>query len=351
MSRVELESFFKSFTLFFGSLGVLTAILFYINYTKETQTLDEQLFSKMRVCSFDLKCEQFKIDFIEAKEQKLYTLYKNENELNSYYPIPNSKKYIMSLNLDAKSYTLELQKLKKSGLWNFFTTLGIVFILSILFSIYALSPLRNALLLTQEFIKDILHDFNTPITSLRLNSAMLKYEIGENEKVERIEQSVENILNLQEHLRSYLHNHSLQKERFDLKTVIQTQIYILEKNYPDIKFNINLKTQYLLTNRDAIIRIIDNLLTNAAKYNKPYGSVDIRYDTASNNLYISDTGKGIKNPKLIFERFYKEQERGLGVGLHIAKKLCDELDIKIGVNSELNRGTEFILNLSKLTLQ
>lgn len=351
MSRAELESFLKSFTLFFSSLGILIATLFYINYTKEVQTLDEKLLSQMRLCSFDLKCEQFKIDFIEPKDEKLYTLYKDDNALNSYYPIPNSQKYIMHLSFGSHDYNLEIQKLEKDAFYNFLSILGIVFILSILFSIYALYPLRNALLLTQEFIKDILHDFNTPLSSLRLNSAMLKKEIGESQKLDRIEQSVQNILNLQLHLRSYLQNRSQEKEKIELKNIIQKNIYMLEKNYPNIEFKIDFQNRYILTNRDAFSRIIDNLLTNAAKYNKQNGSVKVSYDSKTDTLHIVDTGKGIKNPKRIFDRFYKEQTRGLGIGLHIVKKLCEELDIKISVNSELDIGSDFSLNLSKLILR
>jgi len=63
------------------------------------------------------------------------------------------------------------------------------------------------------------------------------------------------------------------------------------------------------------------------------------------NLIIEDTGKGIKNPKKVFERFYKEQERGIGIGLHIVKKLCDELGIAISLTSKVGEGSRFILNL------
>ncbi len=67
-------------------------------------------------------------------------------------------------------------------------------------------------------------------------------------------------------------------------------------------------------------------------------------------LYIEDTGKGIKNPSKVFERFYKEQERGIGIGLHIVKKLCEELGIEITLQSEIGQGTSFFLNLKPLTL-
>ena len=79
-----------------------------------------------------------------------------------------------------------------------------IFIFSILFSFYALYPLRNALRLTQEFVKDILHDVNTPISTMRLNLSLLQEEIGENNKIKRIERGIENILLLQENLKSHL---------------------------------------------------------------------------------------------------------------------------------------------------
>ncbi|MBU0719869.1 HAMP domain-containing histidine kinase [bacterium] len=349
MSKVEIESFLKSFVLFFSSLGILIATLFYINYTKEIQTLDESIFSQMRLCSYDLQCEQFNIDFIPMNGQKLYTLYKDETGLTSYYPIPQSSKNIMLFHFSTKQYDAEVQNIKNQELWKFALVLVIVFVLSIVFSVYALYPLRNALILTQEFIKDILHDFNTPLASLRLNSAMLKREIGKNEKINRIEQSVENILSLQEHLRSYLHNHTMQKEKFELQHILVNQIKLLEKNYPNITFTSNINHVTLLTNKEAFVRIIDNLLSNAAKYNKPKGSVVVNFNPDSSDLYIIDTGKGIKNPKLIFDRFYKEQERGIGIGLHIVKKLCEELDVKISVKSVLKEGTTFTLGLSRLT--
>ena len=100
------------------------------------------------------------------------------------------------------------------------------------------------------------------------------------------------------------------------------------------------------TNRDAFSRIIDNLLSNAGKYNKKGGKVSIRFENQT--LIIEDTGKGIKNPKRVFDRFYKEQERGIGIGLHIVKKLCDELKIEIRLQSKIDEGSTFILNLQKL---
>ncbi len=350
MSRVEIESFLKSFLLFFISLSIVISSLFYINYTKEVKNLDDHLFTLMRLCSFDLKCERFTIDFVAVEHKESYTLYKDETGLSSYFPIPGANEYLMAFHLPAEEYRRELRTLQSDAIWEFVWVLAVIFVISGLFSVYALYPLRNALLLTQEFIKDILHDFNTPLAALRLNSAMLKREIGDNDKVKRIEQSVQTVLDLQQNLRSYLHDHAHQKEVIELKGFITQRIDMLSRSYPDIDFNVTMKMSSIRTNPEAFARILDNILSNAAKYNRPNGSVSVTFEPSSSTLYITDTGKGIKNPKRIFERFYKEQERGIGIGLHIVKKLCDELKVKISVASEADKGSTFALNLSALTV-
>ena len=58
-------------------------------------------------------------------------------------------------------------------------------LLSLLFSFYALYPLRKALKLTEEFSRDILHDLNTPLSSLRLNISRLKVPQSETKNLHR----------------------------------------------------------------------------------------------------------------------------------------------------------------------
>ena len=346
MKKVEKESLIKSFLLFFLSQAILLSALFFIDYKKELQTLDDSIFSKMRICSLNLKCDEFQIDFVPMDEDKLYRLHKDNTALSSYFSIPNSTKNSLKIYLLKDKYNQKLDELQNSILLNFLVVIAFAIVLSLFFALYALYPLKNALRLTEEFIKDILHDFNTPLSTLRLNSAMLEDEIGDNSKVKRIQNSVANILNLQSNLRSYLNNHSAQKEEFDLRELLQDRVSMIEKNFKELEFSVEVKDIKLNANREAFTRIIDNLLTNAAKYNKRDGKVILKVE--NNTLHIEDTGKGIKNPSKVFERFYKEQERGIGIGLHIVKKLCEELDIKIRLKSVVGKGTIFYLNLKNL---
>ena len=336
-------------------MSILTIIIGYTNYEEKTLMLKTRILSQMHICSLELTCKEFNIDFIPKEQKKTYTLYESSTQgLIAFFPILNSEKNFLRLSLSPKQYQQKITKVKTEMLKTVIPIIIGIIILSILFSLYSLYPLRNALKLTEEFIKDILHDFNTPLSSLRLNSSMLTREIGENNKVKRIESSVNSILELQNNLSFYLHNHEMQQEEFFIKSAIDSSIHTIEKNYLDITFSTDIPNKLkFLTNEKAFMRIVDNLLTNAAKYNKKEGLVEVKYNQEKHLLQIIDTGVGIENPNKIFTRFYTEhkkieQERGLGIGLHIVQKLCDELKIKIKVDSVVDEGTTFSLDVRGL---
>ena len=348
MKKVELESLLKSFFLFFTSQLLLVGALFFLDYKKELSNLDASLFSKMSICSFNLSCEEFVIDFAPLKESQLYKLHKTQERVSTYFSIAGSTQNALEIYLHKKEYDRLVDTLKNELTLKFIVVVAVLMLLSLLFSLYALSPFRNALRLTEEFIKDILHDFNTPLSTLRLNISMLKSSFGKNSKLERMERSVETILSLQSNLRSYLVNHTTQKESLNLLDFLNERVLFIDKMYKDIHFYVEVPPIEIKTNREAFTRVIDNLLTNAAKYNKKEGSVHLTLENQT--LKIQDTGKGIQNPKRVFDRFYKEQARGIGIGLHIVHKLCEELQIPITLESQVNKGTTFSLNLKALTL-
>lgn len=344
MNRAELESLLKSFLLFFISLELLFSIVMWLQYKQNVQHLDDTLYNQLKICSFTLKCKDVKINFVHKNKRLLFSISKQNGTIASYFAISRSSKYMMKLILRKKRYQQQLSSLTRNILIRYILISIIILIFSIFFSLYALNPMRRALILTEEFIKDILHDFNTPLSVIRLNTDMLKTKLGDNKKINRIEQSIQTILSLQSNLKTYLKHQKNQSQHLNLRKIIAQQIQRLDKLYPLITFNNQVADVQVFYNQDALNRIIENLLTNAAKYNKPNGKVTLKL--TGNVLIIEDTGIGIKNPKKIFQRFYKENERGIGIGLHIVKKLCDELNIKISVKSVPDVGTTFYLKLS-----
>jgi signal transduction histidine kinase len=301
----------------------------------------------MKICNYNLNCKKYNIDFIEKKEKKLYSLYKKNNTLISYYPVSGSNDYIMEISMKKNNYSILTNKILNKNIYYLILLILIIFLISILFSLYSLKPFKISLELTNEFIKDILHDINTPLSSLRLNISILKDEYGEKKEIIRSENAINNILQLQSHLRAYINNTNLEKEIFNLSDIVFEIVNIFEKKNLTIKTNIDIDEDiFIYANLEIFSRIISNIISNAFKYNKKNGNINILYQNKI--LIIEDTGIGIKNTNKVFDRFYKEQERGIGIGLHIVKKFSDELKIKINIKSELNKFTKFELELKNI---
>lgn len=297
----------------------------------------------MKLCAFSLQCAGLTTDFVDKDENKEENILYQDDGFYSYYKVPTSEKYLMKVMYSQENYIQRVEKLanKLYGKFLFYSVFAAF--VSLLFSIYALMPLQRALRINEEFVKDILHDFNTPISSMLINLKIFKREIGDNQKIQRLENNIQSILSLQDNLRIFLKGVPAQSERFSLKDLVQDRVHYFEVLYPDVHYQITVDKTALETNKDAFTRILDNLLSNAGKYNIANGNVNIVLQGST--LTIQDTGKGIKHPSKVFDRYYKEQDRGIGIGLHIVKKLCDELIIPIKIHSKKKEGTKIVLHL------
>lgn len=351
MRSAEKESLFKSFIVFFVSLSILSSFLLVGEYSKLKHELKESIANDMRLCSYDLKCTQYAFDFVKLKtQQELYVLADNGTELYGLYPIPKNSTYALKLSLSSGQYDRLEDRVRTRVLYHALWTLLIIAATSILFSYYALNPLRQALRLTEEFSRDILHDLNTPLSSLRLNVSLLKSVPENDKKVERITRSIDTIVSLGENLRSYLEEHQNLKESVDVFAILNEKKLLYEKLYPNLSYYLSGTTMQVEGYPEGLERIFDNLLSNASKYNVEKGSVTVAVHPESMKIIIEDTGKGIKYPEKVFERFYKEHERGLGIGLHIVKKLCDQMNIGIHIHSAEGKGTRVELDFRSITV-
>ena len=102
-------------------------------------------------------------------------------------------------------------------------------------------------------------------------------------------------------------------------------------------------------------QVLNNLLTNAIKYNKPAGQVRVALQNRSNGMLrinVMDTGIGIASDDLdyvfdAFERFSPQGRliEGTGIGLSICKQLIELMSGRIGVTSQLNIGSQFWVEL------
>ena len=311
--------------------------------------MDDQIQTQMKLCSYNMKCGDFSLDFVPSSEEKETNhLYKN-GIIYSYFVVPTVDEYLMKVIMTQKGYESKIDLIKNSLIYRMLYFSIFIIVIALLFSLYALKPLKKALNLNEEFVKDILHDFNTPISSMVINFKLLKKQLGENKKINRLENNIETILTLQNNLQTFLKGIHTQKKQFSLNNLLQNRIHYFGVLYPDVSYIFFIEDISLETNKDAFTRIIDNILSNAGKYNIRNGTVNVFLD--QHTLVIKDSGMGMINPSKIFERFYKEQDRGIGIGMHIVKKLCDELSIEIKIESREKNGTEIMLDLSKVILK
>ena len=349
LKKVELESFIKSFLLFFISLSSVILFLVYQTYKKDLHDLKDTLFAQMQIASLTDNHIAFKKTVIDKTDDIVQNVFYLDNkEISIYFDKKDSNNSLLKVAYPIASLDYDEGLIFKKSLEIFLKSLVVIFIISVLFSLYSLYPYKKYLKLTDEFIKDILHDFNTPLSTLRLNTAILKKKI-DNKNIKRIEGSVDTIFNLQNNLKEYLEDDIQQSEKFNIKDIIHQRVDYTRSIFPNIKFETQLEDKTIYCYKDGFIRILDNILSNACKYNKKDGSVTINLNNTK-ILEIIDTGIGIKKPKKIFNRFYKETSRGLGIGLHIVKKLSKKMKIPLHVHSKLNHGTTFKLDLTKLIL-
>lgn len=348
MKKAELESLLKSFFVFFLSLISFSAILVWIEYQKSIHDFEQELFNEMKICSYDLKCPKFEIDFAQADRNGIFDLQQNETQIYGLFLISKNDDYLLKISIEKSKYITQIKQIQYNEMLHFLWAFLAIAVLSLAFSVYALSPLRKALKLTEEFSRDILHDINTPLASIRLNAEILRAKSPNDKKIERISKSADAIEALGENLKSYLEQHKHSAENFWIEDILKEQVASFEKLFPNLKYKIEGKNFEIFAHKDAVYRIFDNLISNASKYNKTNGAVKIKLDNKNKTVNIEDNGKGFSNPAKIFDRYYKENSQGIGIGLHIVKKFCDEMKIKIELKT-LESGSIFSLDFAKLT--
>ena len=233
--------------------------------------------------------------------------------------------------------------------------------------IHSINKLSNELNdqenLRKQLTGDIAHELRTPLTSIKGHLDAIIVGIWEptNERLNSINEEVKRITNLVDELRKLAKFDSgkdnLNKEIVNLKNYIKSIAY----NYEGKALEKNIVIKYQLENIEALIdkekfaQVIINILSNAIKYNNGNNAIYIKVFKKNNSINISIKDSGIGIPKSeyknIFERFYRldksrgANEKGVGVGLTIAKSIVNAHGGEIEVYSEINKGSEFIISL------
>lgn len=316
------------------------------HYMNDKSYLKQDIFLQLQNYSFNFKDKRFDIDIVPINDtQWFYELYEDNKSLYIIVPFEVGAKDALKVFYPRSAYDTQIRELQVQLVIQFllFSLLGVLFALVAAF--YSLKPLRDSVLTLEEFIKDIIHDLNTPVTSMLINLKLIE---SKNDEIEGISLAAKNIGMLYQNLDSYLRKEELHQENFSLQALVEEQVNFFQPLYSYLRWDVEIEEILLNTDKKVFTRILYNLLSNACKYNIRNGSIVIRMQGST--LLIQNDSHGIKNPERLFERFYKESERGLGIGLHIVDKLCKTLNISKSLSIK-SKKVIFSLDLQLLTLK
>ncbi len=350
METHKKQAFLKFFLIYFLSVAVLilTAGVFYYNQMKN-QFLQSEEFSMISYAR-DIKMgndlSKYKGIFTHTPPKRLdkfididnFTILKDK--FMKYIPQNRYGDY-MQIFKSKKSFDKKISKLKLQIAVTQFILLLLFGFISYKLAKNALKPLEESISKLDKFAKDLIHDLNTPIASIKLNMKILdkNEKLRENSAIKRIRKSIAAISELYENLTILLEEETFQLQNVDVMKIARESMQIQKQLYPHLKFVIDNESLYFKTNPKAIKQILQNLISNACKYNKKDGYVKVY--AKDNKLYIEDSGVGIKHPQKIFERSFSERNSS-GIGLDIVNRLANSLHLKIEVISNTT-GSTFIL--------
>lgn len=244
----------------------------------------------------------------------------------------------------------------------------IIFIIVLISSVVSSNVIANPIETRTELIQDeniyfmnIAHELKTPLTII--SNYLDKYikDYGENKDIEIIKNNIESLKKdmidfldfgkIERGQPFYNHNQIINLSESIKNKIVVFSINALKKN---IVLNKKIEDNiYIKIDPFALDRILNNLLDNAIKYNKENGIVEVNLETKNNRviLTISDTGIGIdpKSIKKLFNPFNQvidgSKSSGVGLGLFIIKKIIDDINGDINVESKLNKGSKFTITL------
>ncbi|GEM_PF-305395 len=240
--------------------------------------------------------------------------------------------------------------------------IGIAFLLSLLLIVpvglllarISLRPMRDSVEAMDAFINGIVHDINTPLSVIRMNAHSLLPRLEDERlrrKGERVLQGVEHIEALEEQLLFSLRigQYEPRLRYFDLCALLRERRSYWASNRSRVEVEISAPSSCLVqADEKALLRMIDNIVGNAVKYSPPDSRV--RVACAKGVLKISDEGEGIRDPRAVFRKYYRENRtvKGVGLGLYIVSEIARMHGIGIRIRSARGRGTTFELDLHSI---
>jgi len=225
----------------------------------------------------------------------------------------------------------------------------------------------------QELIAHLAHELKSPLQVIGMYAEALREDDGESQdtrieagnvihdEIERITSLVENLLDLN---RIEMGSSEIQRRHTRLDDLLKDTFEVAARHGKEagLRFQLDLGRGIAGLNVDkALLRVaVNNLLTNAVKYNRPDGEVVLgaRETPDEVQIFVRDTGLGIavEDQSRIFDKFYRSSRKemanigGHGLGLALTRQIVELHHGEISVASTPGEGSEFTIRFKKTPL-
>ncbi|MDD2699577.1 MAG: cache domain-containing protein [Arcobacteraceae bacterium] len=303
------EEYLKKFFQYFYITFIVIFILFLVGFLlyRYFMNVIERDISLIQIASMEL-------ELIDTRE----VTFKEFSEVANHINIMNESLKDLNKNLEEKvqKRTLELEKAKE----------------------YALGLVQKQ----DRFIKDAIHEINTPLGIIILNIDLFNLKYGKNRYLGKIEAGAKIIHNIYNDLEYMIKKDRIEypKEKISLSEFIKERVEFFHEIAlgNELHFELFIEDGIdIVINQTHLQRVIDNTISNAIKYTTKKENIVLKLFKEGNFkiLEITNSGNEIEDSSKLFKRFYRENSSrgGFGIGLNIIKEICDKNNIEVKVIS------------------
>lgn len=295
-----------------------------------------------------------------------------ENDVKSTYSVPifydenNQSLYRLLVNFpDDREYILS----SIIGMILLSIVFTSIIIIAYSSALYQLVKQRKISEIKTDFINNMTHEFKTPIATINLaldairnpkviddKEKVIRYLTMIKEENKRMHAQVENVLRISKLEKNEL---NISKDRVDLHELLDDAIahmkLLVEDRQGYIKTFLEADKSSVLANETHFTNVIVNILDNAIKYSPDTPKIEVYTENVGTNilLKIKDYGSGMSKAaaKKVFEKFYREHTgnihnvKGHGLGLSYVKRIVEDHQGYVSVESEKEKGSTFTIKL------
>src|SRR5688572_20510110 len=285
--------------------------------------------------------QTFEVEQTSAEHQKNFAVY-----------FPGKKSYLAA----------------QMDIWIFSTFILLMMMGFFAYAIYTLLRERRFSALKNDFINNMTHEFKTPVTNVKIAGEILKNKLETNDGLnlyvdillkenEKLQHKIDQVLwgSSIEHMRRPA------LEKVDVHQLIAScadafQLKIKERN-GSLVIDLHASNNTILGDCELLSQAINNIIDNAEKYSPRQPHIVVKTTDRKDGIEINviDEGIGIAPDmkKKVFEKFFRVRTgdvhtvKGFGLGLSFVKEVIERHRGNISLSSEINRGTEVRIFLSR----